>query len=157
MAKMGINAINMYCDMVKQQFGPILSELRSRNSELRSQIEIEVKKELGIYDLYVKQAKFKAQLAEIERQLKGWETKSHTPSGYMDPIEEKVNVILNKSKNGLMKDVEKEMNEMIFAIKLSGIDSNTKAVFDKLPGIIKKFAEKVVKLPPPAKMTKMIT
>ena len=152
MAKLGISMIEMYCNMVREQFGPILSELRGRDAELKSKIEIEVKKELGIYDLYVKQAKFKVQLAEIERELKGWETKTHTPSGYMNPVEEKVNVILNKSKNGLRKDVEKEMNEMIFSIKLSGIDSNTQAVFDKLPRIIDKFTEKVAKLPPPAKM-----
>jgi len=152
MAKIGITTINMYCDMVKEQFAPILSELRSRNAELRSKIEIEVKKELGIYDLYVKEAQLKVQLAEIARQLKGWETKSHTPSGHVNPIEEKVKVIINKSKDGLMKDVEKEMYEMMYAIKLSGIDSNIKTVFDKLPEIIKKFTEKIAKLPPPTRM-----
>ena len=152
MAKIGITTINMYCDMVKEQFAPILSELRSRNAELRSKIEIEVKKELGIYDLYVKEAQLKVQLAEIARQLKGWQTQSHTPSGYLNPIEEKVKVIMNKSKNGLMKDVEKEMYKMMYAIKLSGIDSNIKTVFDKLPEIIKKFTEKIAKLPPPTRM-----
>ena len=149
MAKLGIQAIEMYCSMVREQFAPLLSELRSREHGIKENLEIHVKKDLGIYNLYVKKAKLKVELEETERQLKGWETKTHTPMGYVDPIEERVNVLLRKSRNGIAGEVRKEMNDMIFAIKLSGLDADTKSVFDKLPGVIGKLTNKVNKLPAP--------
>ena len=149
MAKLGVTAINMYCDMIKESFGPILAELNSREHSVKEEIETMVKKDVGIYDLYVKQARLKLEIKEIERKLKGWEVSNHTPMGWLNPVEERVEVIMRKQRNGLRKEIEKELTDLIYAVKLSGLDSDTKAVFEKLPKIVEGFAKKVNKLPPP--------
>ena len=155
MAKMGIQMIEMYCKMIQDEFAPIRAELQSRESELRSKIEIEVKKDLGIYDLYQKKAEFQAKLDEINRQLIGWERKEHTPIGYLSPIEHRVAVVLEKVRNGLFKSVNEKMNQLIWNVKLSGIDKDTKDVFDELPKIILDFKQELAKLPAP-KVTKKL-
>ena len=149
MAKLGVTAINMYCDMIKESFNPILAELNSREYDIKEEVETMVKKDVGIYDLYVKHARLKLEIKEIERKLKGWEVSNHTPMGWLNPIDERVEVIMRKQRNGLRKEVEKELNDLIYAVKLSGLDSDTKSVFEKLPKIVESLAKKVNKLPPP--------
>lgn len=149
MAKMGITMIEMYCGMIKEQFAPIIAELNVRDQELRNQVEVAVKKELGIYQLYEKQASLELQLSEVKRQLAYWEEKERGPLGYMTPVQEKVKVVMDKSRNGISQEVKNTMNDIIYKVKLSGLDDDMKNVFDSLPGIIDALQKKVSKLPAP--------
>lgn len=142
--------IDMYCKMIEEQFAPLLAELRVRDQDLKKQVEIAVKKDLGIYNLFEEKAKLELQLSEIKRQLKYWEDREHGPFGYKTPVEERVDVVMNKSKNGINQEVTKAMNDLIYKVKLSGLDDDIKSVFDDLPEVVKNLSKKIDKLPAPS-------
>jgi len=149
MAKMGPTMIDMYCKMIEEQFAPLLAELRVRDQDLKKQVEIAVKKDLGIYGLFEKKAQLELELSEVKRQLKYWEDREHGPLGYKTPVEEKVDVIMNRSKNGINQEVNKAMNDLVYKVKLSGLDDDIKSVFDDLPKVVEQMAKKIEKLPAP--------
>lgn len=51
---LGITMINMYCDMIDNEFSPIIAMLEARTSGIKPVITRRVKKDFGIYDLLAK-------------------------------------------------------------------------------------------------------
>ena len=118
MAKqLGIGMIEMYTRMVVEEFEPILSTLNARRSVEKANTEIEVRKELGIYNLTVKKFKLEAELGEIKRQLESYEKEKHikTKNGYKR--QSKIDIVIDakmaERKNGLLVETEKIRNDLI--------------------------------------------
>ena len=49
--QLGVTQIKMYEDMIKQDFDPLLIILKARTAGLEPKIMVQVKKDLGVYDL----------------------------------------------------------------------------------------------------------
>jgi hypothetical protein len=152
-AKLGIQMIDMYCQLVYQEFRPILDSLRARRQVEEHNCEIDVRKELGIYDLTTKRMKLKAQLDEIERQLRSYEKAEHY--GQPSKIEKIVKVKMAESKNGILKEAEMLQMDLIRRIKLSGVTGDVKEVFDEIPKLIAPLEKKIKALPKPKKVKKL--
>ena len=120
MAKqIGVQMIEMYCNMVKKNFAPILDELNLEEIALKKAIEIEVKKEIGVYDLYMEKAKMQLRYDEINRQLKRHEERYRNDAGdYATDIEREVNMRLLKQRSKFQSEVEKIKEDLIYKIKL---------------------------------------
>lgn len=156
MAKMGIQMIDMYTNMIRDQFAPLIQTFDSRDVLLREQVTVEVKKELGIYELTLKRAKLELAAEEIDKQLKSYEKKEYKQGyGHKTQIEILVDDRMRELRNGTRKEVEKARDDMIFKVKVSGVSGDTKEVFDSLPGIIEELTEKVAKLPAPKKQKQL--
>lgn len=156
MSKMGINMIEMYCKLVKEQFEPITSTLNARDMVLREKCEVQAKKDLGVYDKMVKLAKLKLQVEELELELKGYTTSYYAGGKHHNSkVDQITNQYLKKARNGFHLEVQKAMDDMIFKIKLSGLEGDTKKVFEDLPNVVKKFTEKLEKLPKPMKIKRL--
>lgn len=155
--KMGITMIEMYCKMVKEQFAPIKETLDARDMLLKEECEIVAKKELGIYEKMVRIAKIALELQELKLQVN-----SYHESYFTDGIrhDSKINQLTKEKmkmvKNGFHKKVDKLMNDMVYKIKLSGLDNETKSVFEELPEIIENLSKELKQLPPPTKGLKLI-
>ena len=52
--KLGIRMIEKYEEMVRDDFTPLINQLESREDSIREEVTVIVKKEMGIYDDYVK-------------------------------------------------------------------------------------------------------
>ena len=142
--QIGVQMIDMYCNMIKDQFQPIIDILNHREKLLQKNLEIEARKELGIYDLYVKKAKLKLELDEIKRQLDGWESRDRHPDGtYGTPVEHLVQVKLTSLRSPIRKEVDEILQKLIYKIKLSGLNADAKEVFTDLPNIIKELSDKL--------------
>jgi hypothetical protein len=153
-AKMGINMIEMYCKMVKEQFAPILQTLKVHSMQLYDMCEKQAKKELGIYDKMMRMAQIQLELKELESELDSYTTKIGNPwkSKIQLLAEEKMKIV----KNGFQAKVEKAMEDMVFKIKISGLDGETKKVFEALPNVIESLTKELKKLPLPTKKLKLI-
>lgn len=159
MAKLSIKMIEMYTNMINEQFQPLFTQLNNREIQIKKKVETEVKKELGIYKLYVRFEELKLEMAEIKRQLKGWEETVYDSNTMRreSPIDSMVRERMDKIQNGYKKKLTQVRDELIFAIKLSGVDDTVKETFARLPRMVAKLTKEAKKLPPINKTVKMIT
>jgi hypothetical protein len=148
---LGIGMIEMYTKMVRDDFAPIISQLNARRTIERANMEITVRKELGIYNLTVKKFKLQAELGEIERQLKSYEEKTNVKINGRFEYESKIGHVVNakmaEAKNGLLKETEISRNQMIKRIKLAGVHGDIKKVFDDMSSFIEPLQKQLKKLP----------
>jgi hypothetical protein len=149
---MTLGLIRMYEDMIASDFSPVIKVLEARSEALKEGIIIEVKKEMGVYDMLVKKAKLEFELSQLKEEIDRKTQRAHVQIGpnvwgYKSPIEmevehrlEQVNVTLVQAKafrENLMRE-----------IKLATGTPEVRALFDKIEPQIKEWAEKVKKLPP---------
>jgi hypothetical protein len=155
--QLGIGMIEMYSKMIAEEFAPIISQLNARRSVETANMEIQVRKELGIYNRTIKKFKLEAELAELNRQLKVYEeNSSYERGGWCSKIDEIVNAKMEATKNGLLKETEVIRDDLIKRIKLAGVHGDIKTVFDDLSALIAPLQKKLKALPmvKPKKMLK---
>jgi len=154
--KMGINMIEMYCKMIKENFEPIFETLKARDFKLEEQCRIQAKKELGIYDKMVNLSKLKLQIGQLKEELLSF-TERNFKSGHKNKIDRLTDEKMKIVRNGFHDKVHATMKDMIYKVKLSGLDSDTKSVFDQMPDIIKSLTSELKQLPDPSKKMKRLT
>lgn len=150
---LGIGMIEMYTKMVKDEFAPIISQLNARREVEKHNTEVEVRKDIGIYDMTVKRFKLKAQLDELERQLKSYEQSQYY--GKPSKLDALVKAKMDERKNGLLKETETIQNDLIKRIKLAGVAGDIKEVFETLPELIAPLEKKLKALPPMKKIKRL--
>ena len=84
MAKLGITMIEMYCNMIRNDFEPLVSMLRRRTDGVRDKIESQVKKELGVYDLYAEKAGYVFSIEKDSETFSGLEEKFRKCMGKLE-------------------------------------------------------------------------
>jgi hypothetical protein len=129
--------------MIKENFSPILSELIAHEDMVRQEIETEVKKDFGVYDLYIEKAKLKLQLEEISNRLSAFESKYAQDGDYTSKITHEVNRRMKKLRSPFRQEVEAIQNDLIYKIKLSGINIDIRGVFANMPEIIRELQGKL--------------
>lgn len=144
---LGIGMIEMYTKMIKTEFQPLISSLQARRTVEKANTEIEVRKELGIYDLTVKKFKLEAQLDEIKRQLQTYEDTNYKRGKYVSKIDEVVNAKMAERKNGLLAKTEKIRNDLIKRVKLAGVNADVKEIFEDLPALLEPLQKEIKTLP----------
>lgn len=147
---MTVSMIKMYEQMIEDDFDPIIKILQARGNAVKDTVIVDVKKDLGVYDLLTRKAKLELELAEvkeqIERKTKAVRVPDATSWEYKSPIDleverrmEEINAPLTEAKrfrDGLMRE-----------IKLSTGTPEVRAVFGKLPAEIEEWKTKVTRLP----------
>lgn len=155
MAKMGINMIEMYCDMIKERFKPVINQISARDMVFQEKCKTQAKKDLGIYDKVTRLARLKLEIAELKSELKAYTEEYYENGRRMQPkVDQLTQEYMKASSNGFQEKVYSEMNDMIYKIKLSGLDGETKQVFEKLPEVIRKITDEMKTLPEPPKRIK---
>ena len=154
--KMGINMIEMYCKMIKENFEPIFETLKARDFKLEEQCRIQAKKELGIYDKMVKLSQLKLQVKELKDELEMY-TKTDYHNNHKSKVQRLTDEKMKIVRNGFHDKVHATVRDMVYKIKLSGLDSETKSVFDQMPDVIKSLTSQLKQLPDPSKKMKRLT
>lgn len=151
MAKpLGPQMIEMYVDMIKQDFDPLITRLKNRTHGLKPKITKQVKIDLGIYELYQEKAALNVRLDEIKSRLAEFEvTQPEWRDGdgsWRSRIDKEVAERMDAVNEPLTEAITTR-GRLIREIKLSGIGEDIKTTFDALPGILKDLAEKFADLP----------
>jgi len=142
----GVQMIQMYEKMVQDDFGPLMSKLEARTEGIKDQVEIQVKKDMGVYGLYEEQAALNLRLKEIGEKISGVEKKRYVNGVYVSKIGEEVGrrlAILNAPLN----EVRSAAGSMVRQIRLSGVGQDIKNVFEAMPDLLEEFTEKFGSLP----------
>jgi hypothetical protein len=157
---LGITTIHMYEDLVNQEFQPIEEILTIRNHKLSTAIELQVKKDLGIYELYQRKATIETELAEIEEQLEKFTKKKDKRRAYGGyETENMINLEVKrrmKELDGALDKVHNVKYELIKRIKLCGANEEIKMVFEEVGDIVKETLADIKKLPDPSKLVKAL-
>jgi hypothetical protein len=156
----GIGMIEMYSKMIKDEFQPVISQLTARRTVEKANMEIAVRKEMGIYQMTIKKFKLQAQLEELKRQLKGYEEKQNLKIDgkfiYQSKIDHLVDAKMAEKKNGLLLEAETVKNDLIKRIKLAGVHGDVKAVFDDLSKLFEPIKKELKALPAVKPMKSLI-
>jgi len=152
MAKaIGVKAIEMYEGMINEDFGPLITILRSRTDGIAGAVRKQVKKDLGIYDLLAEKAALEERIKEIDEKTNDLTEKvGHYTSGRYT-----TSCVLDDEVNERLLEMNKELraakearNSMIRRVRLSGVTADIQAVFTEAAKVIEQLAEEAKNLPP---------
>jgi hypothetical protein len=96
----------------------------------------------------VKLSQLKLQTQQLEEELELY-TKKDYHNGHRSKVDRLADEKMKVVRNGFHDKVNKAMQDMIYKIRLSGLDNDTKKVFDELPGVIDSLVSELKQLPPP--------
>lgn len=149
---LGITMINMYCDMVDQEFATVIAILEARTAGIRTAVERQVKKDLGVYSLLMKKAALTEQIKEIEMEMETLTSRyrcnrSNFGSGYMSRIEEETNKRMQELNQQLYEAIAAK-DSLKRSIKLSSASGQIAELFAALGPEVQRRLEMANRLPP---------
>lgn len=155
MAKgMGINMIHMYCEMVDDEFKPVIAMLEARTAGMKNIVETQVKKDFGVYDLIMKKAALETKLKEIDKQIKDNLHGRWYGNDYRSVVDDEVKRRLEELNQPLAKARE-TMNSLKKSIKLTTAPGQISGVFDLLTEEVKTLTAECAALPPITKVLRL--
>lgn len=158
---LSVTHMNMYCDMVERKFKPLIGMLEKLNAAKSCEIETQVKKDFGIYDLVIEKKALEVRLAEVKSKVSEFMDKQ---SGYRDgnyrnnmpsQVEEETKRRMDLLNEPLMV-AKAERESMLDQIKLATAGAEVKAIFERLEMMIAQKTEEAKSLLPPGTDMKMI-
>jgi len=139
MAVIGIDRINMYINLVNDEFGPLLRAIQADEDKLKEELTREARQELGIYDLHKEKLAIKLRLEEVKKKLDEYEkVKYITGIGHTCKLDMLVSDKMDACNNGTNKQIRDARKLMVKRIRLSGISEDIAKVFQDIPKEIKK-------------------
>ncbi len=157
---LGYNYILLYTKMIDEKFAPLFAELEHKLQAKRQALALEVKREMGYFELVTAQKKLEAQLSEVNKQLHEFtqSTQRKLPNGvtkFMSKIDFEV--------ERRMEDASAEGIELaclkkraIDAIRLSSASSEVKEMFLRLATDLEAIGSKIKALPVPTVDSKLL-
>jgi Mg2+ and Co2+ transporter CorA len=165
MAQITKSMIDMYIGMVKDEFKPVIDALKSRTDKIKNEIEDQVKKELGYYELEAQKAALELKLTEVRKKL--WEMKGGLGHHNYDDhyyynnnspmlIETETERRL-KQVNQPLVQAESTMNDAIKKVKLMSCGKEFANVMASIADQVDILANNIAQLPPIEEDIKQIT
>jgi len=81
----------MYVDLVKKEYEPLISMLKAKSEAMRSKIEIQVKKDFGIYNMLAELEAIDIRREEIKDKLKEFNDNYWSSNGNLCKVDQEVN------------------------------------------------------------------
>jgi len=128
---LGINMINMYVQMIEEEFKPLVQELEAQAHGFKEELEIQVKKDFGIYELCAERAAIVKRLEEVQEKLIEYEKERWIDDKWENPLKAEVERRLEMSHLPLHQ-VKKDQQALIKKIKLCGAIGDIQEVFQKV-------------------------
>lgn len=148
---LGITMINMYCDLLDQEFKPVIAMLTARTDSIKQSVERKVKKDLGVYDLAMKKTVLKEQIKEIDEQIKKLSaseyTKHHGSWTWVGKVTMETDRRLAEL-NAPLEETTAMLESFKKGVKLSCAPAEVAALFAKITPEIKEMTERFKALPP---------
>ena len=136
--------IDMYVDMVNQDLQPLIELAQNRvTSPVLREIEIQVKKDFGVYALYEEKAALQLRLREIDNKLTDYEGSQWCKGKVAEEVQKRQEIL-----NTPMEEIRRVQREITRKIKLTGVATDVSDAFSELPKEIKRLETKIKKLKP---------
>lgn len=130
-AKLGIQMIDMYCTMIRQDFPPLLDVVKERRKRTQDKVHEMVLADFHILPMWREREKLQARLEVLNNSLKPFDQGGHNSFSLRSSIDNEVAERMSQIPDDadVIINVQKDMAR---AIRLSGLHGDAKAVFDSL-------------------------
>jgi len=141
----------MYEELLDKELDPVIKILEARGNAMKDRVTVEVKRDMGIYDLILKKAQLEVHLEEVKKELREKTEKRYVDVDgerkYISPVDAEIERRLNESNSSLV-EVKSFRDNLVKEIKLACGTPEIRAMFDKLAPEVEKWMDKVKRLPP---------
>jgi len=141
----------MYEELLDKELDPVIKILEARGNAVKDRVTVEVKRDMGIYDLILKKTQLETALDEVKRQLREKTSQRYIDVNgerkYMSPVDAEIERRLDEINSPLV-EVRSFRDNLVKQIKLACGTPEIRQMFEKLTPEIQKWTEKVKKLPP---------
>jgi hypothetical protein len=146
-----ITHIRMYEELLDKELNPVIKILEARGSAIKDRVTVEVKRDMGIYDLTLKKFQLEAALEEVKRSLKEKTEKRYLDVNgereYESPVDAEIKRRVNEINSPLV-EVTSFRDNLVKQIKLACGTPEIRQMFEKLLPEVEQWMQKVKKLPP---------
>ena len=144
---MTVTLMKRFEEMVDSMFETVEAEAAAVDAVQKRKVEVSVKKELGIYDLYIQLLKHETAVKEIKEKLKEWEdTKPRGGSRWTSQIDHLVQMRLGGDdalpSTQINRAKQKIKDEMLFCT----MPDEVKVIMAKIPDLVKDIAKTLPKV-----------
>ena len=143
---LSLGMINMYTDLVEKEYEPLIGMLKAKAEAMKSHIEIQVKKDFGIYDLLAELEAKEIRCQEIKDKLKEFNNEYWSGSGHLCKVDQEVNRRVREMFTPLAA-AEIAQENALKKIKLMGAGDDVKKIFENLTTEISLMTESYKLLP----------
>lgn len=134
---MTVTLMKRFEEMVDAQFETVSAEASMVDAVQKQKVEVEVKKELGIYDLYVQLLKHETAVKEIKEQLAKWENRKHVPGGkWQNEIERLVDMRLGGDSALPSTQVNRAKQKIKDKMLFCTMPDEIKSIMDEIPALV---------------------
>ncbi len=145
---LGINMIDMYVKLVEEEFAPLFTMAEIQIAAIRPHVERKVKVDLGIDEIDMEIATYKAAIAELEDRknhyMKTVWKKNQQVSKFHSEVEMRLENI-----NEPYRDLKATAKQMVKKIKLSGSTPEIATAMAHVDEVCEKLAARFEALPSP--------
>lgn len=143
---LSLGMIEMYIELVKKEYEPLINMLKAKSEAMKSHIEIQVKKDFGIYDLLAEYEAIEIRREEIKDKLADFNNNYWSNSKNLCKVDREVERRLREMFTPLV-EAEIAQENALKKIKLMGAGDDVKKIFENLTEEIKLMSESYKILP----------
>lgn len=146
-----ITHIRMYEELLDKELDPVIKILEARGNAVKDRVTVEVKRDMGIYDLILKKVQLDTTLDEVKSELRDKTSARYIDvdgdKKHMSPVDAEIERRLREINSPLV-EAKSFRDNLVKEIKLAAGTPEIRAMFSKLEPEIKVWMDKVKRLPP---------
>jgi hypothetical protein len=157
MAKaLSVTQMNKFESMLQEDFRPVLHALEAHERAAEEIASFQVRQELGLLDLLVKQKELELSLEEVKKQIYKMETKEHKDGEYISTVGRAIKAKLSENAAGPIAEVRATHKHLLRQIRLACVPDDVKSIFETLPATVAALTASVKRLPAPKRPKAML-
>lgn len=133
---MTVTMMKRFEEMVDAKFESIQAEASALDAVQRRKVEVSVKKELGIYDLYIQLLKHETAVKEIKAKLEEWESTQHVGGLWQTRLSHLVTTRLGGDDALPSTKIKKAKQEIKDKMLFCTMPDEIKEIMDKIPSLV---------------------
>jgi len=146
-----ITHIRMYEELLDKELNPVIKILEARGVAMKERVTVEVKRDMGVYDLTLKKFQLETALDEVKQTLKQktdqrW-VEVDGERRFESPVDTEIERRL-KEMNSPLVEVKAFRDNLVKQIKLACGTPEIREMFAKIEPEVQVWMDKVKKLPP---------
>jgi hypothetical protein len=145
--QMSLKMIEMYIDLIKDEFAPLFDFYRVQNQNLREEVKNQVRKDLGIYKTVLELSALEKKVGELKMKVDEWEGKTYVNGEHISKIEIEVRRRMREDENNPLVKIEEKMNGIIKGVKLAGCASEVRETFKEIAKFVASEQSRIKSLP----------
>ncbi len=130
--EIGVQKIQMYCGMIEDRFKALESASRLVHEAMKTQIEKQVKIDLGVYEMIAERDACKERLDELDKQLKKYEGNYNNNGLINQEVERRIQTA------SPLRKLQNKRKRMTDELKLCGVMEEVRSIFTSADELVAK-------------------